>query len=407
MRASDILVLSSRQLKERRLRSILTILAIAVGVTTIIALSAQVEGVREAIIQNLAILGPETVIVQAQGTMPFTDADVSRLKGLESVSNVTPLLIMNVRVTGLEDPVNLVGISSLDLASLLGEVRLLDGSVYLDVPAPQALIGYTVAIDEVGQTRYEAGQPILVQIRERPIMMTVVGVLDDYGTMLMIQPENSVFIPVDYVKTLVRGGGYRIIMVEAVSAEHVDQLVEIIGYVFGGRASVTSLKQITETVISTTSQINLLLIVIAGTSFIAAGLGTFNIMMISVLERVREIGILKALGMKDKGVLSLYMIQGVLIGALGSLVGVAFGFAVAYIIPLLLGGFMTGAGPGGDPGAGHAPAGAAASMSFTPVVSVSNIGVAVSISIAVTLLSSLYPAWRASRLRPVEALRYE
>ena len=408
MRASDILVLSSRQLKERRLRSILTILAIAVGVTTIIALSAQVEGVREAIIQNLAILGPETVIVQARGTMPFTDADVSRLRGLEGVSTVTPLLIMNVRVTGLEDPVNLVGISSLDLASLLGEVRLLDGSVYLDAPAPQALIGYTVAIDEVGQTRYEAGQPILVQIGERPTMMTVIGVLDNYGTMLMIQPENSVFIPVEYVKTLVRGGGYRIIMVEAASAEDVDQLVEVIGYVFGGRASVTSLKQITETVISITSQINLLLIGIAGTSFIAAGLGTFNIMMISVLERVREIGILKALGMKDRGVLSLYMIQGVLVGVLGSLVGLVLGFGVSYLIPLMLEGFM--AGPSSAGGHGAAPAGgmgAGFALSFTPIVSLSNIGVAVSISIAVTLLSSLYPAWRASRLRPVEALRYE
>ncbi|MFQ6135366.1 MAG: ABC transporter permease, partial [Nitrososphaerales archaeon] len=198
MRAIDTLFLSWRQLKERRLRSILTILAIAVGVTTIIALSAQMEGVREEIMRNLGKLGPETVIVTVRGTMEFTDADVSRLKSLEGVSTVMPILIMNVKVTGLEEPVTLVGISSLDLVNLLGEIRLLDGSVYLDVPAPQALIGYSVAVDEVGETRYRAGQPILVEISKRPIMMTVVGVLDTYGTFLMVQSDNSVFIPMEY-----------------------------------------------------------------------------------------------------------------------------------------------------------------------------------------------------------------
>ena len=85
----DILALSWRQLKERRLRSILTILAIAVGVTAIIALSVQVEGAR-AIIQNLGKLGPNTIIVTVRGRMmPFTDADVARLRELNGVSAVS------------------------------------------------------------------------------------------------------------------------------------------------------------------------------------------------------------------------------------------------------------------------------------------------------------------------------
>jgi putative ABC transport system permease protein len=398
MRALDILILSWRQLKERRLRSILTMLAIAVGVTTIIALSAQAEGVKEGITESLGKLGPDTVIVTVQGRMPFTDADVARLRGLEGVAKVTPMLIIKARVTGVEEPVTLVGASSFDLVSFLGEARLLDGSVYLDVPAPQTLIGHDIAIDEAGQTRYKAGQPILVRIGKASIMMTVVGVLDTYGTSPMIQPDNTIFIPIDYVKTLVRGGGYTVIMVKAVSVEDIDKITELISYVFGGRARVTSIKQITETVLNVTSQVNLLLLGIASTSFIAAGLGTFNIMMISVLERVREIGILKALGMKDRGVLSLYMIQGVLIGSIGSLIGLALGCGVAYLIPLMLRGFTMG--PRGGQGLGSM-------LSFTPVISPLYIGIATATSIIVTLLSSAYPAWRASRLRPVEALRYE
>jgi len=398
MRILDILILSWRQLRERRLRSILTMLAIAVGVITIIALSAQAEGVKEGITESLGKLGPNTVIVTVRGRMPFTDADIARLRELEGVAMVTPMLIRNARVASLEDPVTLVSASSMDLISFLGEVRLLDGNVYLDVPAPQILIGHDIAIDEAGQTRYKAGQPILVKINKASILMTVVGVLDTYGTSPMIQPDNAIFMPIQYVKTIVRGGGYNIIIIKATSVEEVDKVTELIGYVFGGRASVTSIKQITETVLNVTSQVNLLLIGIASTSFIAAGLGTFNIMMISVLERVREIGILKALGMKDREVLSLYMIQGVLIGSIGSLMGLVLGCGVAYLIPLMLGGFTIG--PRGGQGL-------SSPFSFTPVISPFYISIATSTSIIVTLLSSAYPAWRASRLRPVEALRYE
>ena len=173
-----------------------------------------------------------------------------------------------------------------------------------------------------------------------------------------------------------------------------------------------SVKQISQIVTSIISQISLLFIGITGTSFIAAGLGTFNIMMISVLERVREIGIVKALGMKDRGVLMLYITQGLLLGLFGSIIGVALGVVTAYVLSTLL---TAGFGPGGEmmaqgqqQGGGMGGGmGAMGISSFTPVISPTYVGIAVALSIAVTLLSSAYPAWRASKLSPVEALRYE
>jgi len=411
MRASDIMVLSMRQLRERRLRSVLTFLAIAVGVTSIIALSAQVEGVGQSITQSLQTLGPDSIMVISRGTQ-FTEADVVRLKSLDGVSGVTPMLSVNVRVAGLENPVSFVGISSLDLVSFIGELRLLDGSVYYDVPAPQALVGYDIAVDDAGELRYKAGQPILLQTGQSSITLTVVGVLDDYGAALMIQPGSSVFVPIEYVKTLMRTGGYTIILVKAETTEKVDQVTELVGYVFGGRAQIMSVKQISQIVTSIISQISLLFIGITGTSFIAAGLGTFNIMMISVLERVREIGVVKALGMKDRGVLMLYITQGLLLGLFGSIIGVALGVVTAYVLSTLL---TAGFGPGGEmmaqgqqQGGGMGGGmGAMGISSFTPVISPTYVGIAVALSIAVTLLSSAYPAWRASKLSPVEALRYE
>ena len=412
MRSLDILSLSLRQLRERKLRTILTFLAVAVGVVSIVALSSLVGGVSQSISQSLETLGPNTIMVIPQDSL-LTDADVARLGGLRGVSAVTPILNTRVVITGLDDSASLVGISSWDLSDFLGEVKLLDGSVYSDVPAPQALVGYNIATDDSGNLRYRVGQPILVQVGQQSITMTVVGVLDVYGSSLMIQSDDSVFVPLDFVKTYARSGGYTQIRVKAENAEAVDRVAELIGYVFGRRASIISVAQMAEIVTSITSQLTLLLIGITGVSFIAAGLGTFNIMMISVLERVREIGIVKALGMKDRGVLMLYITQGLLMGLFGSATGVSIGIIAAYALPTILEGVFGGGGFGPPDGIGNtsmAPGGMGQGMggiSLNPVISPTYVSIAVGLSIVVTFLSSAYPAWKASKMNPVEALRYE
>ena len=126
-------------------------------------------------------------------------------------------------------------------------------------------------------------------------------------------------------------------------------------------------------------------------------------MMISVLERVREIGILKALGMKDRGVLTLYMAQGLLLGLFCSLAGLSLGSGAAYALPALLAGGFGMGGADGETGAG----GMGGMPSYTPVISSTYLSIAEAVSLAVALLSSVYPAWKASKMSPVDALRYE
>jgi putative ABC transport system permease protein len=148
--------------------------------------------------------------------------------------------------------------------------------------------------------------------------------------------------------------------------------------------------------------VSLVLVGIAAISLLVAGIGIMNIMIVSLIERTREIGILKALGMKSRTVLLIFLSESVIIGVIGGAIGIGLGWVLANVVAVL----FSGGGPFGGVGGGQG-AGAGAAMNITPVLTPVVILGAFGFGIGVSVIFALYPAWRASKLKPVEALRYE
>jgi putative ABC transport system permease protein len=160
---------------------------------------------------------------------------------------------------------------------------------------------------------------------------------------------------------------------------------------FGNQVSVISSNVVTSLLSTIFSTISLFLGGIAAISLLVAGIGIMNIMIVSLIERTREIGILKALGMKSRTVLFIFLTESVIIGLIGAVIGIISGWVLANIVSLFL-------GRGGLIGS---------ALTITPVLTPEVLLGALAFGIGISVIFALYPAWRASKLKPVEALRYE
>jgi putative ABC transport system permease protein len=156
-------------------------------------------------------------------------------------------------------------------------------------------------------------------------------------------------------------------------------------------ASATSMSSILDTIQTVIGILQLVLVAIASIALIVASIGIMNTMLTSVMERTREIGIMKAIGATNTDIMSIFIIEGILVSTIGGVIGIILGVFGSQGLTIILRSFMAM----GD------------SSGLAPVITIMSVALAVSVSIIVGVLSSLYPAWKAARMSPIEAVRYE
>jgi len=235
----------------------------------------------------------------------------------------------------------------------------------------------------------------------------VVGALEPYG-FSMISVDDSIFMTTGGLSALTGRSSYSAIYIKTTGAGAEDTVTAYLKAYYGTTVSTLSVSQITQIVSTITGLLTVFLGAIAAISLFVAGVGIANIMFVSVVERTKEIGVLKALGFKGRHILSLFLSEAALLGIIGGILGILSGVAISYIVPYLFSGSIGSSSfTGLQPGGSAATRQIAGSFSYSPVFSPEIIALVFLFAVGLSVMAGFYPARRASKMNPVDALRHE
>jgi len=443
MRARDIFGYSFSAIRLRKLRAGLTTLGVVIGIAAIVALLSITQGLQNTISGELQKgLATDALIVTVGGGafgggqgdgngfggglggggnsgFSLLVNDTQTIMDL-SPGNITAALAVIQRVGNISSAeinrtTTIVGVDLAEYKRVYSSTFVAGSGEIPDAPENDTVvIGKRVTDPRLnGTTFFSVGDEVTIfwlnsSVRPPRIenyTARVAAVLEEVGGFGFGGPsDTNIYIPLLQAEGFFNTDQCDTIIVKLVNSDEttINYVTEKIekSEEFAGEVSVISSTAVVELLQSIISLVSLFLVGIAAISLLVAGIGIMNIMIVSLIERTREIGILKALGMKSRTVLLIFLGESVIIGVIGAAIGVGLGWVLANVVAIL----FSGGGPFGGVGGGQ---GAGAAMRITPVLTPVVFLGAFGFGIGVSVIFALYPAWRASKLKPVEALRYE
>jgi putative ABC transport system permease protein len=408
-----------RSLVANKLRSSLTMLGIVIGVAAVISLVAVGAGAQAQVAERFESLGSNLLVIRPgmmffrgvsqgrasvqsftrvqQSRQSLTNNDVEAIARLaSSVSAIAPEYSVQNQQTvygSKNHQTTVLGVTPeyLTVANWQVERGRFIESQDLTNRAKVVILGATVVEELFGDLVDPLGKTVKINRQN----YQVVGIMAAKGGAGFENTDDQVFIPLTTAQIKFGGAGntsLEAINVQVVSTDKMDraqaELTAILRASHGRTSSqaddftIQNAAQMVETVQATMGTFTVLLGSIAGISLLVGGIGVMNIMLVSVTERTREIGIRKAVGAKRRDIMAQFLVEAIVLTLLGGLVGVLAGYGGAQVITPLMGGTRT-------------------------LVTPNSVVMALSVSIAVGLFFGLYPASRAAALNPIDALRYE
>ena len=387
-----------------KLRSLLTMLGIIIGVAAVIALVSIGNGVKQDIENSISSLGSNLLVVlpgaprtpgarPSQGSMKslkISDYEaIAKLEGVKAASPMTNgsyvVIYQNKNWT-----TSVAGVNA--NFQDVNNWTMTSGRFFSDKNVQNrervAVVGQTVV-----KNLFADEDPVGKEIRVKNIPFRVIGVLKSKGNGTMgNDQDDTVLIPYTTSMERVEGIDYlRRVYVVAKDDEGIDRLQADIENLLRVRHNIKdtnlddfniqNMKSIMETVAQTTGTFTLFLGAVAAISLVVGGIGIMNIMLVSVTERTREIGVRKALGATYSVIVTQFLIEAVVISLIGGFIGIAFGIGASKVIGMVSG--------------------------MSTVVSVPTIIMSFAFSMAIGLIFGIYPARKAAKLNPIDALHYE
>jgi len=433
MRVTDVFHYSFSAIKLRKLRAALTTLGVIIGIAAIVALLSITQGLQTTITDQLQRgLSADTLIVVSgsnalggggSGAGGFagegmgTSSSSTRLylNYTDEINALSPDITTSLALiqkagyiqngSGISRIVTtMVGVDFSEYKNAYSTIFVAaSGSIPSNPSINDIVVGARVSDPRLNGTLFiHANDEVnitwtnntIIPFKNMTYTARVSAILERIGGFGIGGPSDTgIYVPLSQAEDFFGTNEADMIIVKLKNSDEatINRTSKAITDYFGDQVSVISATAVQSLLTTIFSTISLFLGGIAAISLLVAGIGIMNIMIVSLIERTREIGILKAIGMKSRTVLYIFLTESVIIGLIGAAIGVVSGWVLASLVAIFLGrgGIMGGA------------------LTITPILTGEVLLGALVFGVGISVVFALYPAWRASKLKPVEALRYE
>lgn len=437
MNFRDIFSLSFDALKERKVRSALTIVMVMVGSSLLVAVNGIGAGFAAFFNEQFSNLAPNILFVSSTqqdensetggpgiggvgapttAKITLNNAVVNRLKSIPFVEEVIPSYQSQVDVESAGETKS-YSVLSMDPTRLLviaptlgfvegSSIRQNDPSSILvaeDVANPPGEDTPFISLGQSIKVRYSFVDPQTGESEQETKNFVVSGIMESTGNPTI---DEALVINEDSGNALFqKAGKFDSLFVATQSSDFVDVVEEEIRKLYGNDIGITTVKAILETIEEFTGGINAFLSSIAIVSLVVGAVGIITTLYTSVIERVKEIGTLKAMGAQNRTILVLFLIEALLIGIFGASFGLVAGIGMGYGLSATFGSDSSSDNSNEDTEEVSTSATTSDDSSITPVYLAQDMAVVWVISVSLSMLAGLFPSWKASRYLPVEALR--
>ncbi|MGG0717689.1 ABC transporter permease [Robertmurraya massiliosenegalensis] len=389
MNLIDSIKMALKSIKNNKLRSFLTMLGIIIGVASVITLVGVGQGSSQSVTDEIGSLGTNLLTLSVTDTesVQIEVDDLGLIEELNAISEVAP--VVSGRVLAKYDE-NATQVSITGTTSAYLSVRgltLSQGRFISDME--QELRQKVVVLgSDTADTLFPRANPVGESIKINGVSYKVIGVLESIGSSLGSSGDSVIFAPLSTTQRLIQDTTIGTVYLNTENSDSVNfaklQIQGVMTTLFPNLSdsySISSQEDLMETMSSVSDTMTLMLGGIASISLLVGGIGVMNIMLVSVSERTKEIGIRKAIGAKRKSILLQFLIEAVVLSMIGGLIGILLGIGISKLLEIF------------------------ASMTISYSLNVTLI--AFLFSCAIGIIFGVFPANKASKLDPIQALRQE